>query len=974
MRGDERARVPFALVGVLVLVSSTTLAATVVTNDPSSTPTVDRAMEGAESETVTALRTAADDAATRTAANPVTVPANTTAGRAIDEQRPFRDALRLRLYLLARERLESVRVRRGGVIANASLPAVEPTTEGYREAIERIRVERAGENGTALRVEVRGVRLTGIHQGRRVATEELSPTFVVANPALLLHDRTERFQQRANAPVTRPGVGRRLTTRLYPITWARGNAQYARAPIANVIGTRHVELATNDALLAEQRAVFGTTDPAADRGIAVAGSRVAAKDAIVGLGVKKRWTDTVLSGGDPLSPAPPVAEPVADWRDPPSDTSVTVGVNGSADRAYARSVGIEGEDGIARAIERAHTVQARVVTDVSQRGVTRRTSGRAGESWALVDERTDRRVTLRRVAARPPRADGWETREGASFRARETETTTRTWVRDSERTTTTTVVERTYRVDVAVQARTAPVAGAPSGYLDRALADTTERAVDNAVGAAGGFETVARDVVDGSYATTTANVTAEPTVERETVETDVRRLRERTRNVSTTVPATELSVGRSNPPRQLEANLTARHERLRGEADRTVEERTFVAARGVYLGALEDRLGTRAERHANVNAGIEDEITDHMEPARLDGALAAHRAATRPPDRTHDDPAGTLSLSVETGPSYLPTSPVRRERIDAQGSGTVHPLATRNLNVFTAPHGQVVQAIFDRLPVIGDDTVSLATAAEVLEEMDGTEAEYDPLREEVESANGHVRGELVAAMTAEGVPESEAEAAIETNASTADEARALANGSAVDRAVRRVDAEGVDRDRLRVRLELARKTALTDGAARPSQSGTSEAADALKREFRAELESMAADRLEAGIEDRRKRVLGKRMGSLPAGLPLSPTGTWYVTTNVWYVDVGGTYERFTVRSNRGDARASTAYVREGRVTRLTHAGRSLRIGRDERVSFRTETVVIVVVPPGRDGVGDTDGVADERSPGWPPDEAPPNGT
>jgi hypothetical protein len=258
-------------------------------------------------------------------------------------------------------------------------------------------------------------------------------------------------------------------------------------------------------------------------------------------------------------------------------------------------------------------------------------------------------------------------------------------------------------------------------------------------------------------------------------------------------------------------------------------------------------------------------------------------------------------------------------------------------------------------------------------------------------------------MTAEGVPESEAEAAIETNASTADEARALANGSAVDRAVRRGGRpgggrargpvrggggpaaapaphpappapEGVDRDRLRVRLELARKTALTDGAARPSQSGTSEAADALKREFRAELESMAADRLEAGIEDRRKRVLGKRMGSLPAGLPLSPTGTWYVTTNVWYVDVGGTYERFTVRSNRGDARASTAYVREGRVTRLTHAGRSLRIGRDERVSFRTETVVIVVVPPGRDGVGDTDGVADERSPGWPPDEAPPNGT
>ena len=974
MSTTDRARVPFALVGVLVLVSSTTLAATVVTNDPSSTPTVDRAMDGAKSETVTALRTAADDAATRTAANPVTVPANTTAGRALDSKQPFRDALRLRIYLLARQRLESVRVRRGGVVVNASLPPVEPTTRGYREAIERVRVERAGENGTALQVEIRGVRLVGTHQGRRVAAEELSPTFVVANPALLLHDRTERFERRANAPVTDPGLGRRLTTRLYPITWARGYAQYAGAPIANVIGTRHVELSTNDALLAEQRAIFGTTDPAADRGIAVAGSRVAAKDAMVGLGVEKRWTDAVLRADGPLSPAPPVSEPSADWRDPPSDDSVRVGVNSSADRAYARTVGIEGEDGLARAIERAHTVQARVVTDVNQRTVTRRTSGRAGGSWSLVDERTDRRVVLHRVSGRPPRADGWETRKGASFRARETETTTRTWARNGEKMTTARVVERTYRVDVAVQARTAPVAGAPSGYLDRALGDATERAVDGALRETGGFETVARDAVDGTYATATANATAEPTVERELVENDVRRLRERTRNASTTVPATELSVGRSNPPRRLEANLTARHERLRGEADRTAEERTYVAAREVYLTALEDRLGIRADQHGTVNEGIEAEITDHMNPSRLDGALAAHRAATTPPDRTEEDPAGNLSLSVETGPSYLPTSPVDRERIHARGSGTVHPLATRNLNVFATPHSQVVGAIFERLPVIGDDTVSLATAAEVLAEMDGTEEEYDPLRRDVERANGHVRGELVAAMTAEGVPESEAEAALETNASTAAEARALANGSAVDRAVQRVDTDGVDRDRLRVRLTVARKSALTDDAARPSQSGTTEAADALKREFRGELESMAADRLEGELEKRRKRVLGKRMGSLPAGLPLTPVGTWYVTSNVWYVEVGGTYERFVVRSNRGDARASTAYVREGRATRLTHDGRQVRLGRDERVSFRTETVVIVVVPPGGNGVGDTDGVTDEKSPGWPPDERPPNGT
>lgn len=966
---NDRARVPFALVGVLLLVSSTTLAATVVTDDPSSTLAVDRAMDGATDETVTALRTAADDAATRTASNPVTVPANTTAGRALDEDRPFRDALRLRIYLLARDRLETVAVRRGGVVANASLPPVAPTTDGYRSAIERVRVERAGPNGTALRVEIRGVRLTGTHEGRTVASEELSPTFVVANPALLQHDRTERFERRANAPVTRPGLARRLTARLYPIAWTRGYAQYGGAPIANVVGTRHVELATNDGLLAEQRAVFGTADPEGDRGVAAAAGRVATEDLVAGTAINDRWTDVVL-------PKPDGSDSAASrrrqgtWRESPTDPSVTVGVNGSADRAFADVVGIDGGDELARAVERAHTVQARTVVETSRRGSDVQRTGPPGGSWRLVGERTTRRVTLEPAAGRPPTAPGWETRDGASFRATEVETTTRSWRRDDERTTTTAVVERTYRVRVAVQARTAPVWGAPPGALDGALSGATDRAVDAAAAEAGGLEGAARRAVAGGDVSATANATADPTVERAAVEADVRALRERTRAFSTTVPATDLATGRANPPRRLHETLTARRDRLRGEADWSAAERAHVAARAAYLDALDRRLERRAERHGEVNRGVGDELADHIDPARLDGALAAHRAASRSPSRTYEDPAGNLSLAVETGPSYLPSSPVRRDRIDARGEGKIHPLATRNLNVFASPHGQVVKSIFDRLPILGERTVSLATAAQVLAEMDGDERRYDALRAEVARANRHVRGELVAAMTAEGVSESTARAALETDASTAAEAKALANGSATDRAVERAAGDGVDRDRLRVRLRAAREDALTDEAARPSLSTTDGAAGALKKEIRRKLESAAKARLEAAIEDGRRRALGKRAGSVPAGLPLAPPLTgWYATINVWYVETAGTYERFVVRSDRGDARGPTVYVREGRVSRLDHGDRRLRLGRDERVSFRTETAVVVVVPPGRNGVGDTDGVADERSPGWPPDEA-----
>lgn len=977
---NTRARMPFALVGVIVLVASTTLSATVVTHDPSSTPTVDRAMEGAKSETVTALRTAADDAATGTAANPVTVPANSTAGRALDDERPYRDALRLRLYLLARERLESVEVERGGVVATASLPPVPDTTEGYRTAIERVHIERAGTDDTALRVEVSGVRLTGVHQGRQVASDDLSPTFVVSNPALFLHDRTTRFERRVNASVAHPGLGQRITTRLYPIAWARGYAQYGGAPIANVIATRHVELVTNDALVAEQRQVFGAADPGADRGVAAAGATVATEDLLAAKGVDSQWTDTVLNAAEDRAAGRSRSPPVGTRHDPPEDTSVTVGVNGSADRAFAETVGIEGEDDLARAIERAHTVQARVETDVRRRVVRRDRTGTVGGFWTVVDERRSRHVTLKRVDGRLPRAEAWETRDGATYRAREVVSITRRWQRDGETRTTRVVVERTYRIAVAVQARTVPVPGAPEGNLDGPLAGTTDAAVQRAIDDAGGLEAVARDAVDGDQPSTMVEATAETTVDRGHVEGDLRDLRDRARNRTTTVSARDLAAGRANPPRRLLESVADDHEELRGHPDRTVEERTRVAAREVYLTNLGDRLGRRAEDHSEVNRGMANELRDHIDGHRLDGALEAPRNPPHPPTRTWNDPAGNLSLAVETGPSYLPTGSVDRDRIGARSGGTVHPLKTRNVNLFPEPYGQVVDSVFDRIPVLSDtrdtDTVSLATAAQVLAQMDGDEAEYEALHGAVDSANEYVRNELVRAMTEEGVPRADAEAALATDASTAKEARMLANGSAVDRAVRATSGGDVDRDRLRVRLESVRERALTDEAARPSMSPTNEAADAVKREFRDRLQATAEDRLNETVEETiDDQELGEDVASLPAGMPLAPVpGYWYATGNAWYVQVNGTYERFVVRANRGDARASTAYVREGRVARLEADGRRLRLGRDEPISFQTETLVVVVVPAGGNGVGDTGGERDEQSPGWPPAASSPNGT
>jgi hypothetical protein len=99
---------------------------------------------------------------------------------------------------------------------------------------------------------------------------------------------------------------------------------------------------------------------------------------------------------------------------------------------------------------------------------------------------------------------------------------------------------------------------------------------------------------------------------------------------------------------------------------------------------------------------------------------------------------------------------------------------------------------------------------------------------------------------------------------------------------------------------------------------------AAREKYGTELEELLADGIETGSERARKRALGKRLGALPAGLPLAPVpGYWYATANVWYVNVSGQYERFAVRTNRGDGTAATTYLRDGapsnssiRVTRV----------------------------------------------------------
>ena len=89
---DDRGRVPFALVGVVLLVSSATLATTVEVAGPGQ---VDHRVGDAVAEAQAASRTALHDAVRRAgrqaAARPLTAPGNSSWGRVVNDSTSFRD-------------------------------------------------------------------------------------------------------------------------------------------------------------------------------------------------------------------------------------------------------------------------------------------------------------------------------------------------------------------------------------------------------------------------------------------------------------------------------------------------------------------------------------------------------------------------------------------------------------------------------------------------------------------------------------------------------------------------------------------------------------------------------------------------------------------------------------------------------------------------------------------------------------------
>jgi hypothetical protein len=1006
---DERARVPFALVGALLLVGAASYAAALAHRPPpAERPNAVAAMNRVDGTVATTVHRSTKRAARAAARAPVLEPADTAGGRVLRENGTFRDYLRLRIYLAVREDLANAAVTVGDAEAVPSLPAT-PDAEALQRAKRQVHVVRV-DGGLHVTVENVTVRLRV--DGRVLEVHNRTVVRTVATPVLAVHDRVRRFERRLNrGPGEGPGLGRRLTARMNAIAWTRGYAQYGGAPISNVVTNRHVELQANGALLSVQRAVFGRSDPAGRRATTRATAIVGATDVLMG-GLTKADTADVLPHrpGAPTTPRSPKPPPPAR---PPSAAqgNVTVGVDLTADEAFTAFVSDDEGTTLDRTVGSVYGADVRIVgarhTIASS---TEQPNGPPGTNWTLVGNRTTKRVTVGPSAQPGPTpevAGDWHRLATHTKRVTVVETTHRQWARGTggnrQTQTTNSTDTRTMRVTVAVVGRHAQSAYAPRN----GIAVVHERGGPLEGPNLLGVPTTARDRVRRQYGRPsqlvrhyvnrgppngTLRVAGErPEELRAWLIRDLAQLRERVRAISVTVPRTRLGAGEVNPAAVLAQRLAHRRSSL-VDAPATygsVPAKARVAARGAYLAVVVDLLEERARKARQTRSAFDEALAEHgLDPSTLSASLDAGATTDRPaahPVAT-GGPLESLNASVSATPAYLTLSGVTHERLPAVPAGErYHPLVARNVNLFTVPYGDAADGVVSNL---FDDPgrTSLAAAARTLQSTNrALDREYDPalarrrdeLRGSVRRSLAYLRGRLVTTLVvAPGIERSAARAAVQKGfgrwETPAARAIAATNGSlapAVAQAATRrlADPDGTRRELLTARLRVAVATGRRKNAARPRQPVVNRSASATRRATKEALKgaieqgsSIAASTLD--------RKLGEKVSFPPAGLPIAPVpGYWYVTTNVWTVTARGEYLRFAVSAPSATPGRSLTYRREQTTVALDWDGdgERERLGRSTRVSFDVSTGVMVVVPPNPPGVGDRGGNADERSAGWP---------
>jgi frataxin-like iron-binding protein CyaY len=292
---NDRARIPLAIVGALLLISAVTVVGHIETRE-SADPNVDASIviDQTEAATQTAVRDGAQRATKLAAEQPLTAPANNSWGDVIAtadgtsplSNDPFENYLRALIYLEVQKTLDTAGQETDDVQTDVTVPDVEDEDD-LKDAIERVEIS-GGDDGS-LDVTIDGITMTATREGEVIERETKTMKVTVVTPILQLHDRVEKYQYALNrSGLTEPGLKQRFNARIYALGWARGWAQNYQAPISEIIANRHIEPSTNSALFRTQQDVFGTADPALRDAVRLGWACMAIKD---GAAMFDQYTD-----------------------------------------------------------------------------------------------------------------------------------------------------------------------------------------------------------------------------------------------------------------------------------------------------------------------------------------------------------------------------------------------------------------------------------------------------------------------------------------------------------------------------------------------------------------------------------------------------------------------------------------------------------------------------------------------------------
>ncbi|NHN40929.1 hypothetical protein G9C85_04670 [Halorubellus sp. JP-L1] len=327
---DDSARVPFAIIGVLLLVSSVAVVAVKQTQPEStaeqSTSTAE-ALRQTEALSRTAVQSAAKQALKKAARKPVTEPSDGPAGEAFDagsagmdddsyeyDRHVFRRYVKLRIYLAVQEQLASTgQTFQGDVRTVSSTPDVSYSQEELEAAIDRVELTAGIESDEddvetgEVEVTVEDVSVTAIREDGTKDTRTREISLTVPSTAFALHNRTVKYEKRLDMGFFEAdgmnGFGRQFAARIYPLAYAKAyyervNKESTFAPVKDaeadfpsMVENYEAEIFANDAVYGVQKNVFGTSDEGARNAMAGAWTCLFARTGGKLFDLKKKMKD-----------------------------------------------------------------------------------------------------------------------------------------------------------------------------------------------------------------------------------------------------------------------------------------------------------------------------------------------------------------------------------------------------------------------------------------------------------------------------------------------------------------------------------------------------------------------------------------------------------------------------------------------------------------------------------------------------------